>query len=104
MTKVVNIKLTDNYDIYIGRPSIYGNNHPIGFCKICNQVHTREDAVEAFRIDFYKRIKIDKEYKKKVLELKDRILGCFCKSNFRDIPCHGDTFVEYLQNLDKESS
>ena len=34
-----------------------------------------------------------------VLELKDKILGCFCKNDSgNDIPCHGDVYVEWLNN------
>lgn len=97
MTKVVNLR-KEPYDTYIGRAGhnqsgYFGNPHPIGFCKICNRVHNRDDAVKEYKNYFYTRIGNDHEFKKKVLELKGQTLGCFCDKN-----CHGDVIAEYVDN------
>lgn len=97
MTKVVNI-YKEKYDIYIGRAGkgqtgYFGNPHPVGFCKICNCTHARAEAIAEYKKDFYKRIESDAEFKQKILELKDKTLGCFCKPSNA---CHGDIIAEYL--------
>lgn len=106
MTRVINIKSGEPYDVYCGRAGhgqygYYGNPHPIGFCKICQRHHNREDCIEVFRQEFTARINSDKEYKLKVDELKDKTLGCFCKQNDIEIPCHCDVYVDYFNNPDK---
>lgn len=55
---------------------------------------TRNEAIAKFKQYFYERIGHDNEYKHKVLELKGKRLGCFCKPQ----SCHCDVFVEYLEN------
>jgi hypothetical protein len=102
MTKVINIKLGDKYDVYCGRAGhgndgYFGNSHVIGFCKLCNRHHDREDCIEVFRQEFTARINYDKEYKKKIDELKDKILGCFCVP----APCHCEIYIDYHENPEK---
>ena len=86
MTKVVN-KYRDKYDIYIGRPSIFGNPFSV-------KEYGREGCIQKFREYFYKRIKEDVKFKEAVLKFKDKTLGCFCKP----LACHGDVIKEYLDN------
>ena len=104
MTRVINIKSGEKYDTYIGRAGrnmdgYYGNPHPIGFCKLCNRIHNREDSLKEYKIYFDKRIKEDRGFYLGIKLLKDRVLGCFCKEEDREVPCHGDIIIEYL---DKE--
>jgi hypothetical protein len=40
-----------------------------------------------------KRIHDDPEYKQRILDLKGKYLGCFCKP----LACHGDVIVEWLE-------
>jgi hypothetical protein len=105
-TKVINIKSGEPYDVYIGRAGkgksgYFGNPHTLGgvYCEACKGFHDRNGAIEAFKKDFYKRISIDEVFKTRVLELKDKVLGCFCKQATYDVACHGDVYVEYLDNL-----
>ena len=86
MTKVVN-KYREAYDVYIGRPSIFGNPFSV-------KKYGREGCIEKYREYFYKRIKEDVKFKEEVLKLKDKVLGCFCKP----LACHGDVIKEYLDN------
>ena len=107
-TTVVNLN-TDDYDVYIGRgtkPRTHmltegirpgeegwlGNPHPIGYCEICAQTHTREECIERFRADFYAKLDRDPEFRKAVLALKGKRLGCYCKPK----ACHGDVIKAWI--------
>ena len=86
MTKVVN-KYKEKYDIYIGRPSVFGNPFSIG------KDGDRKEVIDKFREYFLQRIIEDTEFKKEVLKLKGKTLGCYCKPQ----DCHGDIIAEYLE-------
>mgnify|MGYP001558162244 CR=1 FL=1 len=88
MTKVVNI-YKNKYDIYIGRPNYFGNPFVIGIDG------TRKTVIKLYKEWFYKEIKINSIFKTKILELKGKILGCYCSPK----ECHGDIITEYLNNL-----
>jgi hypothetical protein len=109
-TTVVNLT-TDTYDEYIGRGSRpythiltagikpheegwLGNPHPIGWCKICGESHTREECISAFKNDFYEKINRNADFRKAVLSLKGKRLGCYCKPK----ACHGDVIKEYIES------
>lgn len=79
-TRVVN-KRTDEYDIYIGRPSPWGNRFVIG------PDGTREQVIEKYRDWIMRQPELIERAKR---ELKGRVLGCFCKP----LPCHGDVLKE----------
>jgi len=89
-TRVVNLK-TERYDVYIGRGrgSIFGNPFILG------RDGDRTEVIGSFKRYFYNRLTLDDGFKAKVLELKGKVLGCFCKP----LPCHGDVIVEYLEGL-----
>lgn len=92
MTKIVN-KRIDSYDVYIGRGSPFGNRFVIG-------VHgTRDEVIDIYEKEFYVKVETDKEFKNQVLALKGKILGCFCKQKDREVRCHGDVILKYLENL-----
>ena len=92
MTKLINIKSNKKYDIYIGRPSIFGNPFRISLDG------TREEVIEKYKNYFYKRLEKDKDFKEKVLALKDQTLGCYCCPE----KCHGDIIIEYLDRDENE--
>jgi Domain of unknown function (DUF4326) len=101
-TTVVNIR-KDTYDVYIGRAGkgqdgYFGNPHVVGYCPICRKNHKRGEVIPLFREYFNKRIAEDVEFRERVLELDGKKLGCFCKQVGKDIPCHGDVYVEWLEN------
>lgn len=91
MTKVVHCK-KDNYDIYIGRPTKWGNpfTHKIG-TKAKYIVDTREEAVEKYR----EYIKNKPELMNDLSELKGKTLGCWCKPK----ACHGDILKELVEKI-----
>lgn len=64
-------------DVYIGRPSKFGNPFPIGI------YGTREEVLELYEFWLYDRLEIIKAV---CNELKGKRLGCSCYPR----PCHGD--------------
>lgn len=82
MTKVVNLNKEDS-DIYIGRPSKWGNPFIIG------KDGTRDQVIEKYK----EYILNNKDLLKDLPELKDKILGCFCKP----LACHGDVLVKLIE-------
>jgi len=83
-TVVVNCR-RDDYDVFIGRPSIWGNPYRIG------RHGTREEVIEMYRqylIEHPYLLELARE------QLKGMILGCYCKP----AACHGDVLVELLQD------
>lgn len=90
MTKIINIKTSSKKDfVYIGRGTTFGNPNDI-------MGSNRKSAIEAYRYDFYQKIKRDKVFKLEVLRLYGKTLGCSCKP----LDCHGDVIVDYLNSID----
>jgi len=84
--RVVNIR-NDNYDIYIGRGSIWGNPFIIG------KDGDREEVVRKYRA----RILDKPELLADLHKLEGKVLGCYCAP----LACHGDVLVELLDNRKK---
>ena len=93
-THVVHCK-KKSYDVYIGRPSKWGNNWshqqgtPAEFL-----VATREEAIEKYK----EWIMTQPELLADLYELKGKVLGCWCKPK----ACHGDILVELIDSLPSE--
>jgi hypothetical protein len=85
MTVVVNIK-NETCDVYIGRPSIFGNPFSV-------EQHGRERCILMYKSWFWARVQRDKNFEMKVRMLEGRTLGCYCAPK----PCHGDVIVAYLE-------
>ena len=83
MTKVVNIK-NSSCEVYIGRPSIWGNPYIRG-----------KDGDKATVIAKYKEHFLGSFHLKQLAteKLKGKVLGCYCKPE----ACHGDVIVEFLE-------
>jgi len=84
MNKVVHCK-KDRYDVYIGRPSKWGNSFSIGYDG------TREEVVQKYE-DW---IRTQSELMSSLGELKDKVLGCWCAPK----SCHGDVLVKLIKEL-----
>ena len=83
MSRVVHCK-KEEYDVYIGRPSKWGNPYQIG-------VHgTREEVIQKYR----EMILGNKKLLSALPELQGKTLGCWCSP----LACHGDVLVELLEN------
>lgn len=102
MTKIVNLR-KDKFDVYIGRDfknlekGYFGNPIQKGKnCPVCNTVHHEQGStLICYKKYFHDRMNSDKEFKEKVIALKGKTLGCFCKPS----PCHGDIICEFLNSI-----
>jgi len=83
MTQIVN-KKHSNYDVDIGRPSIWGNPYIIG-----------RDGDRATVVAKYKEHFLGSFHLKQLAteKLKGKVLGCYCKPK----ACHGDIIVDFLE-------
>jgi hypothetical protein len=79
MTTVVHI-LKDEYDVNVGRPSIWGNPFVIG------ADGTREQVIAKYRA----WIQTQPHLLKMLPDLKGKRLACWCFP----LPCHGDVLAE----------
>lgn len=86
-TKVVHCK-KEKYDIYVGRPSKWGNPFVIG------KDGTREEILVKFREWILQQPKLLED----LIELKGKIIACWCKPN----DCHGDILAELADNYDSK--
>lgn len=91
MTVLVNCK-TSQYDVYIGRPSIWGNP----YTHIADRntkakyiVATREEAIAKYR----EYILNSPQLLRRLVELKGKRLGCWCTPE----PCHGDVLIDLIK-------
>lgn len=93
MCRVVN-KYKEGYDVYIGRGSLWGNpySHKQG-TKAEFVVESREEAIEKYRLYLWNEIKAGRITKETLLELDQKVLGCFCKPQ----ACHGDIIVKAVK-------
>ena len=92
-TRVVNLQ-NEPYEVYIGRDGkgldgYFGNPFRIG-----HEAATRQEAISMFRDYFLRQVRENAAYRERVLALKGKVLGCFCKPK----PCHGDIIVEWLES------
>ena len=91
-TKIVNLK-HEKYDIYIGRSGHNKDGYFGRICPICRNSHNDAgDTIRCYTIYFISRMQHDTMFKEMVLQLRGKVLGCFCKPG----PCHGDVIKEYL--------
>jgi len=82
MTRVVHVK-KEPYDVYIGRPSIWGNPFMIG------RDGDRKEVVKKY--ETYARK--DPIIQKNLMSLEGKTLACWCKPK----PCHGDILVKLIE-------
>lgn len=84
MTTVVHCK-RDPYDIYIGRPSKWGNPFVIGADGSRDEVVAKYSAWVVTQPDLMAALP----------ELKDKVLACWCAPE----ACHGDVLAALVNNL-----
>jgi len=84
--KTTIVKVTkQRYNVYIGRPSKWGN--PFRITKNCS----REECLKKYKEYILNNPKLLSE----LIELKGKVLGCSCKP----MPCHGDILIELIKEL-----
>jgi len=84
---LVNVCKKEPFDIYIGRPTKWGNPFIIG------QNGTREEVVAKYRE--WITLGDGKHLLKDLHELKGKVLGCWCAPKL----CHGNVLVELANEI-----
>ncbi len=89
--KVVHCK-KNLYDVYIGRPSKWGNlwSHKTGTLAQY-KTNTREEAIQKYE-DYLRN---NEELLKDIMELDGKILGCWCSPK----SCHGDVIIKIINEI-----
>lgn len=99
MTKTVVVnKYKDEYDVYIGRGSQFGNPYSTKESKYdVYKVETKDEAIQKYKEMWLSRLGKHPEHTKRMLmTLKGKRLGCTCKPQ----ACHGDVLVELIDMLE----
>jgi len=86
---VVNVKSGEPYDVYVGRPSRWGNPWRIGVDG------TREEVIAYYENDLRAGLFLDKQLREDVKALAGKRLGCWCAPK----PCHAEILVQYAREL-----
>lgn len=92
-TRVVNLRRED-FDVYIGRAGkgqtgYFGNPFRLDPTKPRSE---QSDVLDQYRAYFLNRVETDPEFRRRVLALEGKTLGCFCKP----AGCHGDVIAEWV--------
>ncbi|BAO89041.1 DUF4326 domain-containing protein [Caballeronia cordobensis] len=96
ITTVRNKKNNEEFDVYIGRGTRWGNPYEIGRGP---EGLSREEVIQRYKEHFETEILPDPERRSAVLALRGYRLGCFCAP----LPCHGDVIAAYLNEyVDQE--
>lgn len=93
MTRVVNIKTGIPYDVYIGRAG-HGKDGYFGNPYRLQVGESRGSTIDKYTVYFLDRVDRDMEFRRRILELKGKTLGCFCKP----AACHGDVIAHWVDN------
>lgn len=93
-TTVVNLRF-ERYDVYIGRPGkgkdgYFGN--PFALARQADAA-ARDEVMARYEEYFRERVARDEEFRTRVLALRGKRLGCFCKPG----RCHGDVIAAYVE-------
>lgn len=89
MTTVVNI-YKEKADVYIGRPSKWGNPFTV-------EKHGRAKAIKKYESYIRAKLAKNKKLQDELLSMDGKKLGCFCKPK----ACHGDVLVKIIKQLKK---
>lgn len=83
------------YDVYIGRPSKWGNpySHLTSRTAAEFQVQTRAEAIERYKEWLQHHYSIGTFSLQDLADLHGKVLGCWCKPK----ACHGDYLVKVAE-------
>lgn len=89
-TTIVNVRVADpeTYE-YCGRPTIFGNPFRVG------KDGTRIEVIAKYIDYFFDRIQRDRDFKKRVISLKGKRIGCWCSPEL----CHLHVIATYLDEF-----
>ena len=88
---VVNIR-REAFDVYIGRAGHVAEDGYFGNPFVVGRDGTRAECITNFQVWFQKRLVEDPEYRRRVLALRGKRLGCFCAP----AACHGDVIAAWV--------
>lgn len=80
VTQVVNIRRAREYDVYVGRPSRWGNPFSIG------RDGSRDEVIQKYRT----WVAQQPDLMSALSDLKDLVLGCWCLPE----ACHAEVLAE----------
>jgi hypothetical protein len=89
-TTVANLR-REPYDVYIGRAG-HGQDGYFGNPIRLGRKNTREDVLHQYAKWFAERVRTDADFRRRVLALRGKRLGCFCKP----LACHGDVIAVWV--------
>jgi hypothetical protein len=94
--KVVHCKV-EPFDVYIGRPSMWGNEYSHKEDTIAKyKAVDRDHAIELFEIFWRVQLSLDREFVIEWLKpLVGKTLGCWCAPK----PCHGEVLIKFCREL-----
>jgi len=79
-------KEKEKCDVYVGRGSDFGNPFPV-----FNGEFTLEDSLRLYSVHLSENVYYNKEFRKKLLNLKGKKIGCFC-------PRYSTDDIRYFHN------
>lgn len=88
MTRIVHCK-KEPYDVYIGRPSKWGNPYIIG------PDGTREEVIQKYE----EHVRSSKILMRALPSLEGKVLGCWCPPR----PCHGEVLIKLLKEIQHDN-
>jgi hypothetical protein len=92
--KIVHCK-KDVYDVYIGRPSKWGNPYSHLDDTLAEfKVKSRKEAIQKYRLWITKGS--GKYLLNDLHELKGKVLGCWCHPK----SCHGDVLIDLIKEME----
>tara|TARA_R110000772_G_scaffold62549_4_gene140569 strand:+ start:334 stop:657 length:324 start_codon:yes stop_codon:yes gene_type:complete len=95
--ELINIKQYEGTDyIYIGRPGQFGNPFSSKESNIATNVESKEISVEKFREYLEENPKLIDKLIKELRENVVHKLGCWCKNSGEKGICHGDVYLEKI--------
>lgn len=87
----------EKFDVYIGRPSMWGNPYSSKEDTLARyKVDTVDEAVAKHKEFLDWQLKTGKIMEYELLDLDGKILGCWCQN---DRPCHGDNIINKIKEL-----
>lgn len=97
-TRVVNL-FRERHHVYIGNP-VEGDPRDVppgglGFLGNPFTEGSKDEQIELFRVYFHERIAGDPFFRRAVLAIRGKQLGCFCSPR----GCHGEVIAEWLNQL-----
>jgi len=92
LTRIVNIRLDQEADIYIARPPRNGGRNILGNLNIgFAQGIDRLESIRRYAFDFQREMRTSPEFREAVEKARGKRLGCFCVPQ----ECHGHVIACY---------